>query len=73
MSARLVVDELDLDLATLAAALAILIVVVVVGGAGTRALDAAILRAGAVPDVRIVEFCRRRLVVLIRDVGHFFL
>lgn len=71
VSARLVADELDLDLAALAAALLIIVVVVVVGG-GTLALDATALRRGAAiaDGVRLVEVVGRSLVVLIRDVGH---
>lgn len=65
----LVVDELDLNLATLAAAL-LVIVIVVVGGAGTLALDASVLSDAAVANLRLVEVGRRGLVVLIGDVGH---
>ena len=43
VTTRLVLDELDLNLATLAAGLVVVIVVVVGGGAGALALDAAVL------------------------------
>ena len=70
MSARLVADELYLNLATFAAAL-VLVVVVVVGGAGALALDAARFYGGAIAGgVRLVQLGWRRLVVLVGDVGH---
>lgn len=75
VATRLVADELDLDLATLAAAL-VVVIIVIFGCAGTGTLDAAILSdAGvAIADrMRLVELGRRGLVVLISDVGHFFL
>ena len=72
MATRLVADELDFNLATLAAAL-LIIVIVILGDAGARTLDAAILGGGSVTiaDVRIVELGWGGLVVLISDVGHF--
>lgn len=69
VAARLVADELDLNLATLAAAL--LVIVVVVVGSWARSLDAAALVRVAIADrVRVVELRGRRLVVLVGDVGH---
>lgn len=69
MAARLVADELDLNLAALAAALFVVVVVVVGGRA--RSLDAAIVGVVAIADrVRVVELRGRRLVVLVGDVGH---
>jgi hypothetical protein len=51
VSTRLVLDELDLDLATLATRL-VVVIVVVVGSAGTRSLDASALeRAIAILEV----------------------
>ena len=71
MSARLVANELDLNLATLAAAL-LVVIIVVVGGAGAGALDAARLSGRvAIAEVAVVEFRGRFYVVLISDVGHF--
>ncbi len=71
VSARLVADELDLNLAALASAL-LVIVVVVVGRRSTLALDAARLgwRAAIANRVGVVEVGGRALVVLIGDVGH---
>jgi len=74
VATRLVADELDLNLATLAAALFV-VVVIVVGRARARALDATALCGGivAIADrMRLVEFGGRRLVVLVGDVGHFW-
>jgi hypothetical protein len=69
---RLVADKLDLNLATLATAL-LIVVIVVVGGAGAGTFDAATFDRIAIADrVRLVEVGRGGLVVLIRDVGHFF-
>lgn len=69
VAARLVADELDLNLATLAAAL--LVIVVVVVGSWARSLDAAALvRVAIAHRVRVVELRGRRLVVLVGDVGH---
>ena len=73
VAARLVADELELDLAALAAAL-LVVVIVVVGGARAGALDAATLTDGGVAiadGMRVVELGGRGLVVLISDVGHF--
>jgi hypothetical protein len=72
VSARLVANELDLNLTALATALFIVIVVVIVGGALARSLDTATLGGGSAIAVRVVEVGRRRLVVLIGDVGHYF-
>ncbi len=48
------------------------IVVIIIGGAGARTLDAAGLACGAIADrMRVFKLGRRRLVVLISDVGHF--
>ena len=69
MATTLVADELDLDLTTLATAL-LVVIVVVVGGREPRALGAAALLGAAAPILRLLEVGRRRLVVLIRDVGH---
>lgn len=69
MATRLVADKLDLDLATLAAAL-LVVIVVVVGGAGAGALDSARFGRGAIAGGVLVKVGRRRLVVLVGDVGH---
>lgn len=71
VAARLVGDELDLNLAALAAAL-LVVVIVVIGRARPGALDAAGFGGSiAIADrVRVVELGGRRLVVLISDVGH---
>lgn len=69
MATRLVADELDLDLATLAAAL-LIIIVIVVDCAGACALGAAALSDGVAVGLGLVEV-RRSLVVLIRDLSHF--
>lgn len=64
---RLVLDELDLNLSSLAAGLVIIVVVVV--GSGARTLDAAVLHAhGAIAVV--VDRRRRVLVVLGDFAGH---
>jgi hypothetical protein len=64
---RLILDELDLDLSTLAARLVIVVVLVV--GSCTRTLDAAVLHAhGAIAVV--VDGGRRVLVVLGDFAGH---
>lgn len=70
MTARLVADELDLDLTTLAAALLVVVVVVVGAGRGPLALNAATLLGARIAILRLLEVGWRRLVVLIRDVGH---
>lgn len=71
---RLVADELNLNLTTLAATL-LVIIIVIVGSAGALALDSTRFGGActcAVADrLRVVELGRGRLVVLIRDVGHF--
>lgn len=71
VAARLVADELDLNLATLASALFV-IVVVVVGRRRALALDAARLggRAAIANRVGVVEVAGRALLVLFGDVGH---
>jgi hypothetical protein len=69
MAARLVADELDLNLATLTAAL-LIIIVVVVASWRTLALDTARLCGVAIANVLLIELGRRGLVVLICDVGH---
>ncbi len=71
MATRLVRDELDLNLAALAATLFV-IIIVVVGGRRTLALDAARLGGGAAVAYRVgvVNVLRRGLVVLVGDVGH---
>lgn len=71
MATRLVGNEFDLDLATLAAAL--LVVVVIAASRGTRAFDTARNIAGGAIASVIVEIGRGGLVVLIRDVGHIVL
>lgn len=73
MTTRLVGDELDLDLATLASAL-LIIIIVVLGNATTRPLDTAVLStAVAIADgVGVVEVAGGGLIVLVCDVGHFF-
>lgn len=73
VAARLVTNELDLDLAALATAL-LVVIIVVVGRARAGALDTAGLAdiVVAVADgMRVLKFGGRRLVVLISDVGHF--
>lgn len=69
MTTRLVVDELDLNLATLATAL-VVIIIFIVSGAGTLALDASVLGSVAVANLGLIEVGGRGLVVLIGDVGH---
>lgn len=74
MAARLVADELDLNLATLTAAL-LVIVIVVVGSARSGALDATRLsgdRVSIADRVRVVKLGWGGLVVLVSDVGHFY-
>lgn len=71
VSTRLVADELDLNLATLAAALLIIVVLVVGGGLSLTLHAAGFLGCAAIADgVRVVKLGRRGLVVLIGDVGH---
>jgi hypothetical protein len=64
VSTRLVLDELDLDLATLTTGL-VVIVVVVVCGAGSLSLDAAVfgLDAIAITDRVIVTWGRISVVI----------
>jgi hypothetical protein len=69
VTARLVGDELDLNLSPLASGL-IVVIVVVVGRRGTLAFDAARLDGIAVSDGMLVEGGGRALVVLVADVGH---
>lgn len=72
MPSRLVADELDLNLATLASTL-LVIIVVVVGSRRSLSLDAtAFLSAAAIATdgVRLVELGRGGLVRLICNVGH---
>lgn len=64
---RLVLDELDLDLAALTAALLVVIVIVVGGGAGALALGATALDDTAVLEV--VVLLVRRVWVLVDDLG----
>lgn len=71
MAARLVGDELDLNLASLATTL--LVVIVVATCRRTRAFDASGTLARSAVSGRIVELGGRGLVVLVRDVGHFVL
>lgn len=69
VTARLVLNELDLNLSALATGL-IVIVVVVVGSTGTRALDATVLE-GAIAVVEVVVGGRGvGLVLGLSDVGH---
>lgn len=70
VATRLVADELDLNLAALAAAL-LVIIIVVVGGRSALSLDAATLSCGsiAIAGVGVVDLSGRGLVVL-GDVGH---
>lgn len=71
MAARLVLDELDLNLPSLAAGLVVVVIVVVLGGA--RALGAAVcigLDEGAVVGEVVVDGGRRVLVVVGDFRGH---
>ena len=69
MATRLVLNELDLDLAPLATGL-VIVIIVVVGSAGTRALDASALeRAIAVLQI-VVGGGRVGLVIVGELVGH---
>lgn len=69
MAARLVGDELNLNLATLASTL-LVIVIVVVGNTRAGALDTARLGAAIADSMAVVEIVGRRLVVLVGNVGH---
>ena len=68
MSTRLVLDELDLDLASLATWL-VIVIIVVVGGAGTRALDASALE-GAIAILEVIGSGGRVGLVIGSDLGH---
>ena len=68
MPTRLVLDELDLNLAPFAPGL-VVIVVVVVGGAGTRTLDASTLQS-AIAVIQIVWSSGRVGLVVGGDLGH---
>ena len=71
VAARLVLDELDLDLPALAAGLVVIVVVVVLGG--TRALGATVrisLEECAVVGQVVVDVGRRVLVVVGDFRGH---
>lgn len=68
VSTRLIGDELDLNLSSLAAALLVVVVIVIVGWA--LAFGAATLAWSAIAGV-VVKLSRRGLVVLVCDVGHF--
>lgn len=73
MATRLVGDELDLNLSPLTAGF-IIIVLVVVRSGGALALDATVVWRRWIPIancMRIVEYRRRCLFVLICDVGHY--
>lgn len=71
VSARLVADKLDFNLAALASALFV-VIVVVVGRRRTLTLDAARLggRAAVADRVGVVHVGGRALLVLFGDVGH---
>ena len=68
VSTRLVLDELDLDLASLATRL-VIVIVVVVGGAGTRALDASALEA-AIAVLEVIGRGGRVGLVIGGDLSH---
>lgn len=71
MSTRLVSDELNLNLSTLATGL-IIVIIVVVGGRWSLAFDAAVIADRiAISDGMFIEGGGRTLVVLIGDVGHY--
>jgi hypothetical protein len=71
VSTRLVGDELNLNLSTLATGL-IIVIVVVVGGRWSLAFDATVITDRiAISDGMFVEGGGRPLVVLIGDVGHY--
>ena len=72
VATRLVGDELNFDLATLASAL-LVVVVVVVCYTRAGALDTTRLGAAVADGMAIVKVVGRRLVVLVGDVGHGFL
>lgn len=67
VTTRLVLDELDLNLSSLAAGLVVVVIVVV--GSGARALDAAVLHAELA--IAVVVDRRRRVLVVLSDLaGH---
>ena len=68
VSTRLVLDELDLNLAPFAPGL-VVIIVVVVGGAGTRTLDASALQS-AIAVIQIVWSSGRVGLVVGGDLAH---
>ena len=68
VSTRLVLDELDLDLASLATWL-VIVIIVVVCGAGTRALDASALE-GAIAILEIIGSGGRVGLVIGSDLSH---
>ena len=68
VSTRLVLDELDLNLASLATRL-VVVIVVVVSRAGTRTLDASALE-GAIAVLEVVGSGGRVGLVIGGDVGH---
>jgi hypothetical protein len=70
VTARLVGDELDLNLSSLTSGL-IVVIVIVVGGGRSLTFDAARLTHGiTVADGMLVESRWRTLIVLVGDVGH---
>jgi hypothetical protein len=70
MSARLILDELDLDLASFTTRL-VVVVVVVVDRAGSLALGAAVLSLDAIAITNGVVVARRRISVVFGDfAGH---
>jgi hypothetical protein len=72
VSPRFVLDELDLNLASLASWL-VIVVIVVVGRAGSRTLDATVLSALdsiAIANARVVVAGRGVLVVFGEFAGH---
>lgn len=68
VTARLVLDELDLDLSALATGL-VVVVVIVVGSAGTRALDTSVLKR-AIAVLQVVGGGGRVGLVVGGDLGH---
>ena len=68
VSTRLVLDELDLNLASLATRL-VVVVIVVVGSAGTRALDTSALE-GAIAVLEVVRGGGRVGLVIGGDLSH---
>ena len=72
MTARFVLDELDLDLPPFAPRLVVVVVIVIGGGADTRSFDAAAVpsRCTGAGRKRVILSRRRLLWVVIGDVGH---